>query len=279
VTKQSLLKQTQTATLSPGISSVLHERKLLNVRRMFIPDPGHVIVDADLQGADAFVFAWQCGDGKLKTYMKTGTKMHVESNKFLFPDLCWDDGSREPYYTEVKSAAHGTNYGAGVSTLSANLGWPRHRVVRFQDWWHARFPEIKAHHRRTETVLQTTREVRNPYGLRIHFFGDIRQSLPEALAWVPQSTVAVVCRRGALGLRRRFPPSAVRILLQVHDSLVFQLPYKRRRELLPQIRMELNKLIVPFPDEPLRIPWNFKWSLRSWGDCHSVNWEKLEPPT
>jgi DNA polymerase I len=249
---------------------------LLNIRRMFIPDPGHVIVDADLQGADAYVFAWQCGDGKLKTYMKTGVKMHVESNRFVFGDVAGDDGRREPYYTEVKSAAHGTDYAAGVPTLSENLGWPRHRVERFQQWWFQRFPEIKAHHRRTEAILQTTREVRNPYGLRIHFFGDIRTALPEALAWVPQSTVAVVCRRGALRLRKRFHPRDVRILLQVHDSLVLQLPYNRRKEVLPEIKKELTSIVVPFPDEPLRIPWNFKWSLRSWGHCHPVNWETLE---
>jgi DNA polymerase I-like protein with 3'-5' exonuclease and polymerase domains len=203
----------------------------------------------------------------------------VESNRFLFGDLSGPDGRREPYYTEVKSAAHGTNYGAGVATLSANLGWHRQRVVRFQQWWFERFPEIKAHHRRTEEILQRTREVKNPYGLRIHFFGDIRGALPEALAWVPQSSVAVVCRRGALGLRKAFYPADVRILLQVHDSLVFQLPYKRRHDLMPGVKATLGKLIVPFPDEPLRIPWNFKWSLRSWGDCHSVNWDKLEPPT
>lgn len=250
-------------------------QRLLNIRRMFVPDPGYTIVDADLAGADAMVFAWDCGDGSFKDQMRKGIKLHVESNRYMFPSQCGPDGKREPFYTKVKSAGHGTNYGAGYRTLSNNLSWPEEWSKKFQHYWFNRFPEIKGLHKRVEMQLMQTRQIFNPFGYRIHFFGDVQGMLPEALAWRPQSTVAIVCFRAALLLRREFPE--VQMLLQVHDSNVFQLPTRRVPTLLPMIRDRFAQTsIVPMPDEPLPMKWGFKSSTSSWGECQNVDWAQLE---
>jgi len=256
------------------------ERKLLNIRRMFKPDPGHTIIDADLAGADARVFAAEIqemfGYSKLKQHMDTGVAIHVESNQLTFPALCGQDGRSEPYYTEVKSAFFGTCYGGGVRTLSENLAWPEYRTKQFQAQLFRRFPEIRRYHERVERDLQTTREVWTRFGYSIHYFGDVSGLLPEALAWLPQATVANICMYGALALRKQFPRHILRILLQVHDNLVFQMPLYAL-PLLSRVRDVLNSITVPYK-EPLRIPWNFKWSGKSWGDCESVEWHKLPGP-
>lgn len=251
-------------------------QRLLNIRRMFAPDPGFVIVDADIAGADAMVFAWEVGDGPFKQNMVSGAKIHVVSNRYMFPDRCGPEGKAEPYYTQVKSAFHGTDYGAGYRTLAANLSWPEWQAQKFQKWHFERFPEIKAYHRRVEEQIMTTREVCNQFGYRIHFFDDIKSILPEALAWVPQSTVAIVCFRAALLLRKlitdhRLP---IQILLQVHDSLVFQIRRDILPIVLPQIRDLFLSVVVPYP-EPLRMKWSFKISAKSWGDCHAVDWDRI----
>jgi DNA polymerase I-like protein with 3'-5' exonuclease and polymerase domains len=253
------------------------ERKLLNIRKMFKPDPNHILIDADLAGADARVFAWEIADmfgySKLKEHMKTGVAIHVESNKFVFPALCGPDGRAEPYYTEVKSAFFGTCYGGGVRTLSENLAWPEYRTRQFQSHVFARFPEIKRYHERVDHNLQVTREVWTRFGYSIHYFGDVSGILPEALAWVPQATVANIAMYGALSLRKTFPRHVLRILLQVHDSLIFQMPLYAL-PLLSMVRDMLNNIAVPYKD-PLKIPWNFKWSSKSWGDCEGIDWSRI----
>jgi DNA polymerase I-like protein with 3'-5' exonuclease and polymerase domains len=255
----------------------MSDRRLLNIRRMFIADPGHVIVDADLAGADARVFAWELGEmfgySKLKQHMLTGVAIHAESNRFIFPTLCGPDGRAEPYYTEVKSGFFGTMYAGGVRTLSENLAWPEHRTREFQQHIFKRFPEIRDYHRRVEMQLSQTREMWTRFGYSIHYFGEIRSLLPEAVAWLPQATVANVCMYGALALRNRFEPKLLRILLQVHDSLIFQVPLYALG-ILHEVRSILNSITVPYKD-PLRIPWTFKWHGRSWGEVTTIDWAQV----
>lgn len=257
-----------------------NERKLLNIRKMFIPDPGHVIVDADLAGADARVFAWELGEmfgySKLKQHMQTGVKIHAESNKFVFPEHCGLDGRAEPYYTEVKSGFFGTCYAGGVRTLSENLAWPEHRTRNFQTHIFQRFPEIREYHRRIENKLEQTREMHTRFGYSIHYFGEVRQLLPEAVAWLPQATVANVCMYGALALRKKYDPKILRILLQVHDSLIFQVPLYAIG-ILHDVRDILNNITVPYKD-PLKIPWTFKWHGKSWGEVAEINWSTVDAP-
>lgn len=256
------------------------QKKLLNIRKMFTPDKGHVIIDADLMGADAMVFAWELGDmfgySRLKDHLRAGVKIHVESNRYTFPTLCGPDGRREPYYTEVKSAFFGTCYSAGIRTLSENLAWPEPRTRQFRNHVFQRFPEIKRYHEELDRRLQLTREVWTRFGYSIHYYGDVRTILPEALAWVPQATIANVCMYGALALEDSYEEKHLRILLQVHDSLVFQIPLYAL-PILHDVRSILNGITVPYKD-PLRIPWSFKWSGKSWGDCEPVDFEKIPGP-
>jgi DNA polymerase I-like protein with 3'-5' exonuclease and polymerase domains len=130
-------------------------------------------------------------------------------------------------------------------------------------------PGIKEWHERTEEQLLKTRSIYNAFGFRRFYFDRIDSILPEALAWVPQSTVAIVINKGLLNLHRNLP--IVEILLQVHDSLVFQIPKPRRIELLPKVREELL-ITIPYKD-PLIIPVGVQVSEKSWGEVKQVDWK------
>src|SRR6516225_7674462 len=57
--------------------------RLPNIRKMFVPDPGKVIVDADLAGADAQVVAWRADDPKLKAAFRAGKSVHLMNGEDL----------------------------------------------------------------------------------------------------------------------------------------------------------------------------------------------------
>lgn len=247
---------------------------LPNIRRLFIPDPEHEIADCDLSGADAQVVAWEAQDEELKEAFRKGLKVHILNARTMFPDKVrgWSDEAikESKLYKQNKQAVHATNYGSGARTLAQTLGWTVAETENFQKRWFGAHPGIKGWHNRTEMALRTTRSVSNAFGYKRTYFDRVDALLPQALAWVPQSTVAIVCFTGALQLRRAVPE--VQLLIQVHDSLVFQYPRALRHVLLPRIQKALENP-VPYPD-PLTIQWGLAISDRSWGDCTDMKWPK-----
>ena len=245
---------------------------LPNIRKLFLPDPGYTIFDCDLSGADAQVVAWEAEDAPLKEAFRRGLKVHIMNCRDMFSDrvVGWSDEAikESPLYKQNKQAVHATNYGSSARTLAQILGWTVIETERFQSRWFAAHPGIRAWHRRTELQLRTSRMVTNQFGYRRVYFDRIDALLPEALAWVPQSTVALVCFHGALALRRHIP--SLQLLVQVHDSLVFQIPSRLVTATLPDVRRLLHTA-VPYPD-PLTIPWGLAASTKSWGDCEAMKW-------
>ena len=246
----------------------LSANRLPNIRRMFIPDPGHIIIDADLSGADAQVVAWEADDEALKASFRAGENIHKRNARELFDLQPTDDPktiihpeARKPLYDLAKRAVHATNYAVGVRTLAHNLRIPERLARNFRDRWLSLHPTIKRWHRQVESSIMTSGTVTNPWGYRWKLFERPDNVLPKALAWIPQSTVAITCFRAAL----RLDALGIDILLQVHDSLVFQIPANSwNRAAKDEL---LATLTEPIPyEDPLTISWSLAVSDRSWGD-------------
>lgn len=273
----------------------LSNYQLPNIRRLFVPDPGKVIFDIDLTGADAAVAAKECG-GRYWEAIKAGRKINVEILEEFYPEVYrrWRDFSgpaeekdrqREPAYTKCKNKHYGTIYVGSPRGISAAAAIPLPIVQRFQPWFFERFPEVPGWHERVQQQLYESRGVKNAFGYRVVYFDRLEGLLPEAVNWICQSTVAIVCQRGSLVIRREF--QEVDLLLQVHDSLVGQVDLAKAAEVLPRLRTRLNNIPVPYktatlaPD-PLYIPWGMKIGLSadgrctSWGECVDPDWQQLE---
>jgi DNA polymerase I len=244
---------------------------------MFKPDPDHIIFDADLSGADAQVVAWEANDEDLMDAFQKGLKVHVKNFEDMF-DMPFKpehkvtpfEGRRFAPYDEMKRAVHATNYGAVARTVAITLGWRIAEAEKFQRKWFKLHPAINKWHERIEHELQTRRKVENKFGYSITYFDRPEGLLPQALAWVPQATVAVLCARAVVTLREDFPK--VKGLLQVHDSVVFQI---HKEDVTAQLLKEIHDAItIPVPySTPLTIPWEIAASDKSWGDCKSIGWD------
>ena len=270
------MSDVQEQTLQAPLPEAKAEFALPNVRKMFIPDPGKTIVDVDLSGADAQVVAWEADDAKLKEAFRAGKSVHLMNGEDLLGEKFTkaEGHHKSPgtpkgkLYDGLKRFVHGTNYLGSAKTLSETpaIGWPLQDCVSYQKRWLDQLhPGIRGWHRRVQGDLQRSRSIRNKFGYRIVYFDRIDSVLSQAVAWGPQSTVAEVCFRGGLQLRKSLP--WVELLLQVHDSLVFQIPTRLAGEAstLDTIRRHLE-VVVPY-DDPLIIPWGIAMSGTSWGDC------------
>ena len=251
---------------------------LPNVRKLFIPDPGMTFFDMDLDRADLQVVAWEAGDSILKEALKRGVDMHILNAYAIMglepPDLDWLVESHAEYPAIrarmkkarqlAKSWCHGTNYGGKARTMAAAAGITVIESERAQNRYFGRYPGILEWHKRTEQTLRTTRCVTNKFGYRRYYFDRVESLLPEALAWIPQSTVAIYIDRIWLRIFQNIPQ--VEILLQVHDSLVGQFPTYLKAPLIREIQEQSRQVIIPYED-PLIIPVGIKTSEKSWGDC------------
>jgi DNA polymerase-1 len=261
--------------------------QLPNVRKLFLPDPGYLIADIDLDRADLQVVVWESNDDDLKAMLRLGVDMHCASacDIFNIPGIPVEElVETHPEYKEhrgritelsrskAKAGVHATNYYCQAKTLATTLGITIKEAQWFIDRWLDAHPGIRDWHERTETQLVETRMIRNTFGFRRFYFDRISTVLPEALAWIPQSTVAIVINKGLLNIDRNLPE--VQPLLQVHDSIVVQFNKYLDPEIRPKIRDQCL-ITVPY-DDPLVIPVGMKLSEKSWGDCAKVPWEAQE---
>lgn len=254
-----------------SIQELLHSSSLPNVRRLLVPDPGYIICDCDLSGADAQVVAWDSDAKRLKELFKSGVKIHDANARDMWGSqyVNADHRRKEKMYKEIKAFTHASNYGAHPKTIAHILGWTIHEAEIFQRRWFQLNPEIKRWHQRIMRDLEETSGVENAFGFRITFMERVDSIFPEALAWIPQSTIAILCAEAATRIEELIEP--LQVLIQVHDSIVFQIP-RNQMELLTKCKKILH-LPVPYSD-PLTIPWELSTSLTSWGDCKKIPWPR-----
>lgn len=241
---------------------------LPNVRKLIIPDPGYAIYEADLAGADAQVVAWEAEDDDLKAAFRAGIDVHAKNAEDMWGSAftCLSGHARRAKRQECKHTVHGCNYGCTARTTAIQRGWTVHEADRFHKRWFSLHPGIKTNfHGKIERNLNTSNTVQNVFGFQRPYFDRPSQCFTEALAWIPQSTVALNTYLGAFQLEERIPE--VDILLQVHDSLVFQLPINTSRT--PEDIQAALRVVTPYAD-PLYIPWGLKRSERSWGECEEI---------
>jgi DNA polymerase I-like protein with 3'-5' exonuclease and polymerase domains/uracil-DNA glycosylase len=250
---------------------------LPNMRSMYVPDPGFTFFDMDLDRADLQVVVWESEDEELKAALRMGVDIHLLNVYSI-------DGQEPPPYEELvethpkypdhrgprkhkrefaKVFCHATNYGGGARTVAANTGRGIHEIDRAQKAWFAAHPGIKRWHDRTLDQINRYHFVSNKFGYRWHIFDRIDGVLPEALAWVPQSTVGCYINRIWMNIYEQIPE--VQVLIQVHDSLAGQFPSHRKAEMIERIK-GVSRVVIPY-DDPLIIPVGINTSDVSWGDC------------
>lgn len=247
---------------------------LPNVRKFFLPDPGYILFDVDLAGADAQIVAWEANDEPLKNAFRayaagTGPKVHCVNAQAIFGARAGTGNAEvDPYYSRAKAGVHLTNYGGKARTCAAALSISLSEAEHFQREWFRIHPAIAEWHNTVQNSLNHTRSVRNPFGFVRTYFERPDALLPEALAWIPQSSVAIVIDTAYNTITRTLPH--VQILLQVHDSLVGQCPIPLWKETKPLIHQALS-VTIPY-DDPLIIPTGLKTSTVSWGDIKKESW-------
>lgn len=246
--------------------------ELPNIRKIFIPDPGHTFFDIDLSKADLRVVVWESDCKEMKAMLAEGRDPYIESAREYYRDPTITkykaDGSENVKYDNFKRFSHGTHYLGTPHGLSQRIGLTVQEATKTQQWYFGKYPEIAAWQKKFVEEIKRTHRVSNKFGFIRNYFGRIDDStFREAIAWLPQSTVGILINKIWLNLWEATGglPGSLEVLLQVHDSLCGQFPTERSETALDLVR-RAGGVVIPY-DEPLVIPIGIKTSTSSWGSC------------
>lgn len=289
---------TNTGRLASRMNEFGTGTNMQNVNRQlrypFIADPRKVIINVDLEQADARnvgAIIWETFPdspqrGDYLDACESGD-LHTRVCRMAWPDIGWPDDPalwrgiadqkayRDMSYRDLaKRLGHGTNYLGTPRTMARHTKTDVKLIEDFQDRYFAAFPLIKRWHEFTSEQLQSYGFLVTLFGRRRFFFGRAAEdtTLREAIAYAPQSMTAEQIDRGYTQLWRKH--KEVELLVQVHDSITFQVPLATAAERIPTYLETLRVPLILSGGREFCVPLDAKagWN---WGD---VEYNKNKQP-
>ncbi|GAA8861694.1 DNA polymerase I [Helicobacter pylori] len=250
--------QTGTATgrlssHSPNLQNIpVRSPKGLLIRKGFIASSKeYCLLGVDYSQIELRLLAHFSQDKDLIDAFLKGRDIHLETSKALFgEDLAKEKRSI------AKSINFGLVYGMGSKKLSETLNIPLNEAKSYIEAYFKRFPSIKDYlNRMKEEILKTSKAFTLLGRYRVFDFTGANDYikgnyLREGVNAIFQGSVSDLLKLGMLKVNERFKNNpSVRLLLQVHDELIFEIEEKNALELQQEIQRILNDEVYP-----LRVP-------------------------
>ncbi len=250
--------QTGTATgrlssHSPNLQNIpVRSPKGLLIRKGFIASSKeYCLLGVDYSQIELRLLAHFSQDKDLMEAFLKGRDIHLETSKALFGgDLAKEKRSI------AKSINFGLVYGMGSKKLSETLNISLNEAKSYIEAYFKRFPSIKDYlNRMKEEILKTSKAFTLLGRYRVFDFTGANDYvkgnyLREGVNAIFQGSASDLLKLGMLKVSERFKNNpSVRLLLQVHDELIFEIEEKNALELQQEIQRILNDEVYP-----LRVP-------------------------
>ena len=221
------------------------------IREAFIPAEGNLLLSADYSQVELRLLAHLADEAALKEAFAKGEDIHARtaSEVFgVFPEMVTPEMRRQ-----AKTINFGVIYGMGAFSLGKDLGIPTKEAQTFIDNYFARYPGIKAF---MESKRQEAREklyVTTILGRRcavaeIHSKNGAIRSYAErnAINYPIQGSAADLIKVAMVNIHRRLEEEGLqaKMVLQVHDELVFDVPQVELEKVRDLVRVEMEGAIM-----------------------------------
>mgnify|MGYP002619638523 FL=1 len=201
------------------------------IRRAFVAEPGYKLISADYSQIELRILAHIADIAALKQAFRDGVDIHAltASQVFNTPVEGMDPSVRRA----AKAINFGIIYGMSAFGLAAQLGIPQGEARAYIDAYFKRYPGIKDYMDRTKKQVKEQGYVTTLFGRRVHF-PNINTKNPAERAFLERAAINAPIQGSAADIIKhamvKLPQAlkaeglSARMLLQVHDELVFEAP-------------------------------------------------------
>lgn len=268
--------QTGTATgrlssRDPNLQNIpIRDEAGRRIRKSFVPEKGWKLISADYSQIELVVLAHLSGDPELVHTFQTGGDVHSRTASLIF-GVPENEVSSEQRRI-AKTINFGVMYGMSGFRLSRELNIPRARADEFIAAYFNRYAGISRFIQETVEATEQRGFVTTMLGRRREIAGINSRNRTEksgaeriAVNTPIQGTAADIVKLAMLAVDRRIREEKLplRMLLQIHDELIFEVPGDRVEECVEVIRESMEQAVE------LSVP--LKVGIEtgdSWGDFH-----------
>jgi len=229
------------------------------IRKAFVAQPGHKLVSADYSQIELRLLSEVANVPTLRQAFKDGTDIHAMTASEMFGVPVKDMPG------EVRRRAKAINFGIiyGISAfgLANQLGIAREEAGAYIKKYFERFPGIRDYMDETRDFCRENGYVLTLFGRKCHY-PDIRASNPSVRAFNEraainarlQGSAADIIRRAMVRMDDALSDAKLKakMLLQVHDELVFEVPDNDVEKTLPVVKRVMED--APHPAVQLHVP-------------------------
>ncbi len=217
------------ASTDPNLQNIpVRTEEGRRIREAFIPEPGNVLLSLDYSQIELRILAHIAGIDALKQAFADGLDIHAMTASEMF-DVPLDEMTSD-IRRQAKAINFGVIYGISGFGLARNLRIPRSEAQGFIDRYFERFPGIRTYMDDTVAFAKDHGYVQTLFGRKIHTpemssKGPRAGFAKRAAINAPiQGTAADVIRRAMIQMPAAIAHLPARMLLQVHDELLFEVP-------------------------------------------------------
>lgn len=240
------------------------------IRSAFVPESGNVFISADYSQIELVVLSWLSDDEMLKSAFLSGEDVHRFTAALVFNKKSDDVTSQERRV--AKTINFGIMYGMSAFRLSNELGISRSEAKEFITRYFERYSSVKDFVEKVNREAEKNGYVKTYWGHEREILGINSRNKTEkaaaertAVNTVIQGTAAEIMKKAMIEIFNEIKEKKInaRMLLQVHDELIFEVEESKAEELelLIKDKMEnVAKLSVPLRVSVER--------GHSWGEMH-----------
>ncbi len=238
------------ASTDPNLQNIpVRTEEGRRIREAFVAEPGNVLVSLDYSQIELRILAHIADIGSLKQAFADGQDIHAATASEMFGvplDQMTPDVRRQ-----AKAINFGVIYGISGFGLARNLRIPRAEAQGFIDRYFERFPGIKEYMDDTVAFAKEHGRVETLFGRRIHT-PEINAKGPgagfarrAAINAPIQGTAADVIRRAMVRMPKAIEGLPAKMLLQVHDELLFEVEEGAAGDLIAAARTVMEGAAKP----------------------------------
>ncbi len=238
------------ASTDPNLQNIpVRTEEGRRIREAFVAAPGNVLVSLDYSQIELRILAHVANIDALKQAFREGQDIHAMTASEMF-DVPMDQMTPD-IRRRAKAINFGVIYGISGFGLARNLRIPRSEAQGFIDRYFERFPGIRTYMDETVAFAKEHGYVQTLFGRKIHT-PEISASGPRAgfakraaINAPIQGTAADVIRRAMIRMPAAIAGQPARMLLQVHDELLFEVPKDSAAALIDTARTVMQGAAHP----------------------------------